>query len=62
MSIDYRLCLGDKNCNIVCPEVFEFDEDQLKSRVKVDEVPTHLEVAVRRAADECAVKAIRIEE
>jgi len=60
--IDYDLCMGDKNCNKVCPEVFQYDEDQLISRVLVDEVPEHLEDTVRRAARECAPGAIRIEE
>ena len=39
VKIDYDLCMGDKNCNKVCPEVFEYDEDQLVSRVLVDEPP-----------------------
>jgi ferredoxin len=60
--IDYELCMGDKNCNKVCPEVFQFDEDQLISRVLVDEVPEHLKDRVRQAARECAPEAIRIEE
>ncbi len=60
--IDYELCMGDKNCNKVCPEVFQYDEDQLISRVLVDKVPEHLEDKVRRAAKECAPEAIKIEE
>jgi ferredoxin len=35
VKIDYDLCMGDRNCNKVCPEVFEYDEDQLISRVLV---------------------------
>ena len=62
VRIDYDLCMGDRNCNKVCPEVFEYDEDQMISRVLVDEVPDHLEGLVRRAADECAPKAIILEE
>ena len=62
VKIDYELCMGDKNCNKVCPEVFEYDEDQLISRVLVDEVPPHLEAAVRKAAAECVPEAIIIEE
>ncbi len=62
VKIDYDLCMGDKNCNKVCPEVFEYDEDQLISRVLVDEVPKHLEEAVRRAAKECVPEAVIIEE
>jgi len=62
VSIDYDLCMGDRNCNKVCPEVFEYDEDQMISRVLVDEVPEHLEGLVRKAAEECAPKAIIVEE
>jgi ferredoxin len=61
-KIDYDLCMGDKNCNKVCPEVFEYDEDQLVSHVLVDEIPPHLEPLVRRAAEECAPGAITLEE
>ena len=62
VKIDYDLCMGDRNCNKVCPEVFEYDEDQMISRVLVDEVPANLEDLVRQAADECAPKAIVVEE
>ena len=62
VKIDYDLCMGDRNCNKVCPEVFEYDEDQMISRVLVDEVPEHLEDLVRNAAEECAPKAIIVEE
>ncbi|MEF8823509.1 MAG: ferredoxin [Desulfohalobiaceae bacterium] len=60
--IDYELCMGDKNCNKVCPEVFQYDEDQLISRVLVDEVPEQLQDKVRQAVRECAPEAIKIEE
>jgi ferredoxin len=62
VKIDYDLCMGDRNCNKVCPEVFQYDEDQLISRVLVDEVPENLEEAVRKAARECVPDAIIIEE
>jgi len=62
VRIDYDLCMGDRNCNKVCPEVFQYDDDQLISRVLVDEVPSNLESAVRQAAEECAPGAILIEE
>ena len=60
VEIDYELCMGDRNCNKLCPEVFQYDEDQLVSRVLVDDVPPHLEAAVRRAAAECVPEAVRI--
>jgi ferredoxin len=62
VKIDYDLCMGDRNCNKVCPEVFQYDEDQLISRILVDEVPQHLEDLVRKAAAECAPGAIIVEE
>ena len=36
-----KQCMGDRNCNDLCPEVFEYDEDELKSIVKFDEIPEH---------------------
>ena len=61
VRIDYDLCMGDRNCNKVCPEVFEYDEDQLISRVLVEEVPEHLQDLVEKAARECAPGAIILE-
>lgn len=57
-----NVCMGDRNCNNLCPEVFEYDEDKLLSIVKLDEIPKHLEEAVRQAAAECGADAITIEE
>ena len=54
-------CMGDRNCNKLCEEVFEYDEDQLLSVVKFDEIPAHLEAIVQQAADECGADAIIIE-
>jgi ferredoxin len=62
VKIDYGLCMGDRNCHKVCPEVFDFDEDQLQSIVRVDIVPAKLEDKVRQAARECAPGAILVEE
>jgi ferredoxin len=55
-------CMGDRRCNDLCPEVFEYDEDELKSMVKVDEIPAQYEALVRQAADECGADAIIIED
>lgn len=55
-------CMGDRNCNKLCPEVFEYDEDQLLSIVKFDEIPAQYEEVVRRAALECGADAIEITE
>jgi ferredoxin len=55
-------CMGDRRCNDLCPEVFQYDEDELKSIVKVDKVPTQYETLVRQAAEECGADAIIIED
>jgi ferredoxin len=55
-------CMGDRNCHKLCPEVFEYDEDQLLATVKFDEIPDQYKDVVRRAAEECGADAIVIEE
>lgn len=55
-------CMGDRNCNNLCPEVFEYDEDQLQSIVKFDVIPEKYEDVVRQAAAECGAEAIEITE
>lgn len=55
-------CMGDRRCNDLCPEVFEYDEDELKSRVKFDEIPEEYKAIVRQAAEECGAQAIIIVE
>jgi len=54
--------MGDRNCNDLCPEIFEYDEDQLKSTIRMDKIPDHLEDIVRQAAQECGADAIIIED
>ena len=53
VSVDKELCMGDRNCNMLCPEVFKYDEDELMSIVLQDEIPEHLEDKVNQAVDEC---------
>jgi len=55
-------CMGDRNCNKLCPEVFDYDEDQLIAIVKFDEIPEKYHDLVRQAAQECVPVAIEIEE
>ena len=54
-------CMGDRNCNELCPEVFEYDEDELKSVVKFEEIPKEYKKLALQAAAECGAKAIEIE-
>ena len=53
-------CMGDRNCNNLCPEVFEYDEDQLQSTVKFAVIPEKYEDVVRQAARECGADAIEV--
>ena len=55
-------CMGDRNCNTLCPDVFQFDEDQLLSVVQFEVIPPQYEDLVRQAAAECGADAIEIEE
>lgn len=55
-------CMGDRRCNDLCPEVFEYDEDELKSIVKFDKIPEQYKEVVRKAALECGAKAIVVKE
>lgn len=55
-------CMGDRRCNDLCPEVFQYDEDELKSIVKMDEIPGEYKAVVQQAADECGANAIIIED
>jgi len=57
-----KQCMGDRNCNNLSSEVFEYDEDKLLSIVKFDVIPKHLEGIVRQAAKECGAQAIIIED
>jgi len=55
-------CMGDRNCNVLCPEVFEYDEDELMSIVKMDSIPEHLKAVVQKAVAECGAEAIEVVE
>ena len=55
-------CMGDRRCNDLCPQVFEYDENGLKSIVKLDEIPAEYKEVVRQAAEECGAQAIIIED
>jgi ferredoxin len=55
-------CMGDRNCNNLCPDVFQYDEDTLKSKVKLKKIPDQYKALVKQAAAECGAEAIIIEE
>ncbi len=62
VKIDYDLCMGDRNCNKLCPQVFEYDVDQLQARIIVGEVPEQYQNPILQAAAECAPGAIIVVE
>ena len=55
-------CMGDRNCSDLCPDVFDYDEDQLKASTKFDEIPEQYKDLARQAAHECGADAIEIVE
>jgi len=59
-TVDKDLCMGDRNCNILCPEIFKYDENELMSIVQVDEIPEKFEELVHQAAQECPGGAITV--
>jgi len=61
VRIDYDLCMGDGNCHKVCPEVFDYDDDQMIGIVREEKVPAEHEESVKRAAEECDPGAIVLE-
>ena len=61
VSVDKELCMGDRNCNMLCPEVFKYDEDELMSIVLLDEIPEKFADKINQAIDECPAVAITID-
>jgi len=45
-TVNKELCMGDRNCNILCPEIFKYDENELMSIVQMDEIPEKFEAQV----------------
>ena len=60
--VDKELCMGDRNCNNLCPEVFQYDEEELMSIVQMDEITEEYHDLVIQAMEECPAGAIRIED
>jgi ferredoxin len=60
VSVDKDLCTGCGLCSETCPDVFELKDEV--THVKVEKVPENLIDAVKQAASECPVEAIKISE
>jgi ferredoxin len=59
VSVDASRCQGHGQCNLVCPEVFQFDEQGF-ARIVKDEVSRDLCADVERAVQNCPEQAIRV--
>lgn len=60
ISVDKSKCIGCGACIALAGEVFEIGDDG-KSHAKVTEVSGELEKKAREAAENCPVRAIKIE-
>ena len=59
VRVDAQVCAGFGVCLGICPEVFELHDDGY-AVVKVSEVPTEHEDAVRQAVSQCPSRAISL--
>ena len=60
VSVDDTLCQGHGQCNLVCPEVFQFDEQGF-ARIVSENIPSRLAADVERAVGNCPERAIQTE-
>lgn len=58
--VDPNKCQGHARCHAICPEVFEVDAVDQKSRVKLETVPPELEARSLRAVHECPEGAVSL--
>jgi ferredoxin len=59
VQIDKDLCVGDKTCVAICPELFAMEGDVAKTKIK--KVPESLIGLCWDAAESCPAEAIIIE-
>ena len=60
--VDLATCQGYANCVVEAERVFDLDDDTGKAIVLLETVPDEFAEDARRAAANCPVKAISIEE
>ena len=58
VSVDQDLCISCGACIDICPETFEWNEDD-KAHAKVDEVPGDVEDQAKEAVESCPTSAIK---
>ncbi|NLJ76493.1 MAG: ferredoxin [Peptococcaceae bacterium] len=57
VTVDQELCISCGACIDVCPEVFDWNDDD-KAHSIADEVPEELEDEAREALESCPTEAI----
>ena len=60
VRVDDTRCQGHGQCNLACPEIFQFDEQGF-ARIVNEKVPERLAADVERAVGNCPERAIEIE-
>lgn len=60
-SVNKEACIGCGACTAVCPEVFEFDDNEGHAVAKVAEVPEEKKDAAIEAKEGCPTSAISVE-
>lgn len=61
VSVDANKCIGCGLCVSLCPEIFEFGDDN-KSHVKKVDAKAFKKCDVKNTADSCPVSAIKYKE
>lgn len=60
VSVDLNVCQGHGVCHMSAPDVFELDDEDGHSVVRLDPVPAGFEEQARLAADSCPERAITV--
>lgn len=62
VHLDLETCEAHGDCVMAAPDVFDLDDDDNVVKLLIPEPPEDLRAAVRQAARDCPVGAIRIED
>ena len=61
VTVDSDACQGHGMCNMICPEVFKYDDDGFGYvPSELEHVPDNLAEKVRLAEIQCPERAVRI--